>query len=54
MKPKSYAPDDEVWLNSKYIKIKQNWKLKTKFLRLLRVLPSSRKTNLQTRATKEI
>ena len=31
VKPKSYAPDDKVWLNSKYIKTKQNRKLKAKF-----------------------
>ena len=30
-KPKSYAPEDKVWLNSKYIKIKQNCKLEFKF-----------------------
>ena len=29
--PKSYAPSDKVWLNSKYIKTKQNWKLEAKF-----------------------
>ena len=27
VKPKSYAPDDKIWLNSKYIKTKQNPKL---------------------------
>ena len=31
VKPRSYAPDDKVWLNNKYIKIKCNWKLKAKF-----------------------
>ena len=30
-KPKRYAPKDKVWLNKKYIKIKQNCKLKFKF-----------------------
>ena len=25
VKPKSYASSDKVWLNSKYIKTKQNW-----------------------------
>ena len=37
-KPKSYAHNDKIWLNSKYIKIKQNWKLKSKFFRLFWVL----------------
>ena len=31
VKPRSYAPGDKVWLNSKYIKTKQNRKLETKF-----------------------
>ena len=30
VKPRSYAPSDKVWLNSKYIKTKYNRKLKTK------------------------
>ena len=30
-KPKSYTPSDKVWLNSKYIKAKQNRKLEYKF-----------------------
>ena len=38
IKPKSYAPGDKVWLNSKYIKIKQNQKLKAKFFKLFCVL----------------
>ena len=38
VKPKSYAPDDKVWLNSKYLKIKQNRKLKAKFIGLFQVL----------------
>ena len=29
-KPRSYVPNDKVWLNSKYIKIKHNRKLETK------------------------
>ena len=36
-KLRSYASDDKVWLNSKYIKIKQNQKLKDKFFGLFRV-----------------
>ena len=30
-KPRSYTPGDKVWLNSKYIKTKQNRKLEFKF-----------------------
>ena len=33
-KPRSYAPSDKIWLNSKYIKTKQNWKLEAKFFEL--------------------
>ena len=38
MKPKSYAPGDKVWLNSKYIKTKRNRKLEAKFFGPFRVL----------------
>ena len=38
VKPRSYAPDDKVWLNSKYIKTKQNRKLEAKFFEPFRVL----------------
>ena len=38
VKPRSYAPINKVWLNSKYIKTKQNRKLKAKFFWLFRVL----------------
>ena len=38
VKPRSYAPSDKVWLNSKYIKTKQNRKLEAKFFRPFRVL----------------
>ena len=31
VQPRSYTPGDKVWLNSKYIKTKQNRKLKAKF-----------------------
>ena len=34
-KPKSYVPGDKIWLNSKYIKTKQNSKLEFKFFRPL-------------------
>ncbi len=37
-KPKSYAISDKVWLNSKYIKIKQNCKLEAKFFGSFKVL----------------
>ena len=37
-KPRSYAPGEKVWLNSKYIKTKQNRKLESKFFGPFRVL----------------
>ena len=37
-KPKSYALHKKIWLNSKYIKTKYNWKLKIKFFRSFQVL----------------
>ena len=40
VKPRSYASDDKVWLNSKYIKTIQNWKLEVKFFGPFRVLYS--------------
>ena len=40
MKPRSYTLNNEVWLNSKYIKTKQNRKLKTKFFGLFQILHS--------------
>ena len=38
IKPRSYAPGDKVWLNSKYVKTKQNRKLEAKFFGPFRVL----------------
>ena len=38
VKPKSYAPSNKVWLNSKYIKTKRNGKLEAKFFGPFRVL----------------
>ena len=38
VKPRSYAPGKEVWLNSKFIKTKRNRKLKAKFFGPFRVL----------------
>ena len=38
IKSRSYAPSDKVWLNSKYIKTKQNQKLEAKFFGPFRVL----------------
>ena len=38
VKARSYAPGDKVWLNSKYIKTKQNRKLEVKFFGLFQVL----------------
>ena len=43
VKPKSYAPSDKVWLNSKYLKTKRNRKLEAKFFGLFRVLHRVRK-----------
>ena len=43
VKPKNYALDDKIWLNSKYIKTKQNRKLETKFFGLFWVLHPVRK-----------
>ena len=37
-KPGSYAPSEKVWLNSKYIQTKCNWKLEAKFFELFQVL----------------
>ena len=38
MKLKSYAFSEKVWLNSKYLKTKQNCKLEVKFFRFFKVL----------------
>ena len=38
VKHKSYAPNNKIWLNTKYIKAKENRKLEAKFLRLFQVL----------------
>ena len=38
VKPRSYAPSDKVWLNSKYIKTRRNRKLETKFFGPFRML----------------
>ena len=38
VKPRSYAPNNKVWLNSKYIKTKQNRKLEAKFFGLFQIL----------------
>ena len=38
VKPQSYAPAEKVWLNSKYIKTKWNWKLEAKFFGLFQIL----------------
>ena len=43
VKPRIYAPGNKVWLNSKYIKTKQNRKLETKFFGPFRVLYPVRK-----------
>ena len=38
VKPKSHTSGDKVWLNSKYLKTKQNRKLEAKFFGPFRVL----------------
>ena len=38
VKPQSYAPDEKVWLSSKYLKTKRNCKLEAKFFGLFQVL----------------
>ena len=38
MKPRSYAPGEKVWLNSKHIRTKRKWKLEAKFFGPFRVL----------------
>ena len=38
VKPRNYAPDEKIWLNSKYIKTKRNRKLEAKFFVPFRVL----------------
>ena len=38
VKSRSYAPSNKVWLNTKYIKTKQNRKLEAKFFTSLQVL----------------
>ena len=38
VKSQSYSPSEKVWLNSKYIKTKHNWKLEAKFFGLFQVL----------------
>ena len=38
VKPRNYAPDKKVWLNSKYLKTKRNRKLEAKFFGLFLVL----------------
>ena len=38
VKPRSYVSNNKVWLNSKYIKIKQNRKLKARFFRPFKIL----------------
>ena len=40
VKPKNYTPNNKIWLNSKYIKTKQNRKLEAKFFGPFQVLHS--------------
>ena len=43
VKPQSYAPGEKVWLNSKYIKTKQNRKFEAKFFGPFQILYLVRK-----------
>ena len=43
VKPRSHVSSDKVWLNSKYLKIKQNQKLEARFFRPFWVLHLIRK-----------
>ena len=38
VKPRSCAPSEKIWLNSKYVKTKHNWKLEAKFFGPFRLL----------------
>ena len=38
VKPQNYTPGEKIWLNSKYIKTKQNRKLEAKFFGPFRIL----------------
>ena len=40
VKPQNYAPGDKVWLSSKHLKTKRNYKLEAKFLSPFQVLHS--------------
>ena len=53
VKARSYASSNKIWLNSKYIKTKQNWKLETKFFRPFQVLYFIQ-ANLQAQTTKKV
>ena len=43
VKPRSYALEEKVWLNSKYMRTKRNQKLEAKFFGLFRILHPVRK-----------
>ena len=47
VKPRNYVPSEKVWLNSKYIKLKQNQNLEAKFFRPFQVLHLIRKQAYQ-------
>lgn len=38
IKPKSYTLGDKIWMNSKYIRVEENWKLNAKFFKPFLVL----------------
>ena len=53
IKPRSYASSDKVWLNSKYLKTKQNQKLEAKFFRLFQVLHPVQKQTYKVQSLKK-
>ena len=53
VKPRSYSLNDKVWLNSKYIKTKENRKLEAKFFKLFQMLYPVDKQNYKLKILKK-
>ena len=53
VKPQRYSPGEKIWLNSKYIKTKRNWKLEEKFFGPFRVLHPVGKQEYKLELTKK-
>ena len=51
VKPRSYAPSDKVWLNSKYIKTKKKLEVRGKVLWTVLDAPPYQEASIQTRAS---